>query len=193
MAAEENLPALPFESAEAWEDWLRQHYGRSSGVWLKLAKKASGARSVTYEEALETALCYGWIDGQKRRSNDTFWLQRFVPRRERSVWSKRNREKAAELIAAGRMQPAGLRQVALAKNDGRWEAAYDAQGTASVPEDFRRELDRHPAAAAFFATLSSRNRYAILFRIQTAKRAETRARRIRHFIDMLNERRTLYP
>jgi len=148
---------------------------RAPGVWLRIAKRSSSVASVTYEGALEAALCYGWIDGKKAALDDTFWLQKFTRRRARSVWSKVNREKALALIEAGRMQPAGLRQTELAKADGRWEAAYDPPSAASVPQDFLRELDRHPAAAEFFATLDRRNRYASLFRIQAAKRPETRA------------------
>jgi uncharacterized protein YdeI (YjbR/CyaY-like superfamily) len=192
VSAASDLPVLPFESAEAWEAWLREEHERSPGVWLKLAKKGSGIASVTYDEALHAALCHGWIDGQKQSLDDEYWLQKFTPRRGRSVWSKRNREKVAELIEAGRMQPAGLRQVELAKEDGRWEAAYDSPSTATVPEDFQRELDRNPAAAEFFGTLSSQNRYAILWRIQTAKKPETRARRIAELVAMLSARKTLH-
>ena len=191
--AARDLPVLAFESSAAWEGWLREHHEGSPGVWLKIAKKDSGVPSVSYGEALEAALCHGWIDGQKASFDETFWLQKFTPRRRRSGWSKVNREKAAALIQAGRMQPAGLRQVELAREDGRWDAAYDAPSTSRVPEDLQRELDRRPKAAAFFATLNSQNRYAVLHRIQTARRAETRARRIEQFIEMLEEGRKLYP
>ena len=186
------LAELAFESVEAWEAWLREHHAASPGIWLKLPKKGSGIPSVTYAEALEDALCYGWIDGQRRSLGETFYVQKFTPRTMRSMWSKRNRERVAELAAAGRMQPAGLREVERAKEDGRWDAAYDAPSTSTVPDDLRRELDRHPEAAAFFATLDSRNRYAILHRIQTAKKPETRARRIEKFVAMLRAGEKLY-
>jgi uncharacterized protein YdeI (YjbR/CyaY-like superfamily) len=182
-----------FESLEAWERWLAEHHDEPDGVWIKFARKGSGIPSVTQPEALETALRFGWIDGQARSLDERFYLQRFTPRRARSMWSKRNREIATALIAAGRMEPPGLREVERAKADGRWEAAYDAPSGATVPEDLQRELDANAQAAAFFATLDSRNRYAILHRIQTAKKPETRARRIATFVAMLAEGRTLYP
>ena len=187
------LPILPFASQEAWEDWLDGHHSASDGLWLKIAKKGSGVESVSYAEALEVALCYGWIDGQKASFDDRYWLQRFTPRRARSRWSKVNRQKATELIEEGRMRPAGLREVERAKADGRWDAAYDAQSTATVPDDLRLELERHEGAREFFATLDSRNRYAILYGIQDAKRPETRARRIEKYVSMLNERKKPYP
>jgi uncharacterized protein YdeI (YjbR/CyaY-like superfamily) len=182
-----------FESVEAWERWLAEHHDEPDGVWIRLARKGSGIRSVTQPEAVETALRYGWIDGQARSFDERFYLQRFTPRRARSMWSKRNREIATALIAAGRMEPPGLREVERAKADGRWEAAYDAPSGATVPEDLQAALDADTRAAAFFATLDSRNRYAILHRIQTAKKPETRARRIAAFVAMLAEGRTLYP
>ena len=159
---------------------------------MRIAKKASGARSVTYAEALEIALCYGWIDAQKRPESETAWLQRFMPRRPRSIWSKINREKALGLIASGKMKPAGLHEVERAKQDGRWEAAYDSPKTAIMHPDFQKALNRNPRAKAFFSTLSAANRYAILWRIQTAKKAETRDRRIRSFIEMLEKGETIH-
>ena len=182
---DDDLATLEFESAPEWRRWLEEHHDSSRGIWLKIAKKGSGLPSVTYAEAVEEALCFGWIDGQARRLDDRHHLQRFSPRAKRSMWSKRNRERVAELIAAGRMQPAGLREIERAKEDGRWDAAYDAPSTAAVPDDLRRELDRSPEAAAAFEALDSRNRYAILHRIQTAKKPETRARRIAKFVAML--------
>lgn len=182
-----------FPDAAAFEAWLEQHGEDTDEVWVRFAKKGSGAATVTYDEALEAALCFGWIDGKALGLDERFYLQRFTPRRKRSIWSKRNTEKAEALIAAGRMRPAGLRQVEAARADGRWEAAYEGSAAAAVPEDFRRELDANAAAAEFFATLKGQNRYAILYRIQTAKRPETRAKRIREFVAMLAERRTLYP
>jgi uncharacterized protein YdeI (YjbR/CyaY-like superfamily) len=182
-----------FESVEAWERWLAEHHDEPDGVWIRLARKGSGIRSVTQPEAVETALRYGWIDGQARSFDERFYLQRFTPRRARSMWSKRNREIATALIESGRMEPPGLREVERAKADGRWEAAYDAPSGATVPEDLQGALDANAQAASFFATLDGRNRYAILHRIQTAKKPETRARRIAAFVAMLAEGRTLYP
>ena len=165
----------------------------SAGVWLKLAKKGAGIESVTHPEALEVALSYGWIDGRRRSLDEHSWLQRFTPRGPRSKWSKMNRAKAIELIERGEMKPAGLREVERAKEDGRWAAAYDAQSSATVPDDLQRELDQRPEARVFFATLDSRNRYAILHRIQDAKRSETRARRIAKYVAMLAAGRKIYP
>ncbi len=159
---------------------------------MKIAKKDSGIASVTYPEALEVALCHGWIDGQKDRFDDKWFLQRFTPRRPRSKWSKINRAKAVALIESGRMKPAGLREVERAQADGRWEAAYDPPSKATVPDDLRAALEANPAAREFFETLNSTNRYAMLYRLQDAKRPETRARRLEAFVTMLNERRTLY-
>jgi uncharacterized protein YdeI (YjbR/CyaY-like superfamily) len=189
----DDLPALAFASRQAWQDWLAGHHQTSPGLWLKIAKKGAGTSTISYAEALDAALCFGWIDGQKDKLDDEYWLQRFTPRKRRSKWSKINREKAERLIADGRMQPAGLREVEAARADGRWEAAYERQAAATVPPDLARELDRNPAAREFFATLTGVNRYAILYRIQDAKRPETRARRIAKFVEMLAERKTIYP
>jgi uncharacterized protein YdeI (YjbR/CyaY-like superfamily) len=193
MTKPTELPTLPFESKKKWSDWLAKQYDKSMGVWLKLAKKDSGISSVTYEEALDIALCYGWIDGQKKSFDDKYWLQKFTPRGPKSIWSKINTEKAEKLIASGEMKPAGLKAVEAAKQDGRWEAAYSSQKNMSVPEDFQAALDKNKKAKAFFATLNSVNRYAILFRIQTAKKTETRARRMEQFIEMLERGEKLYP
>ena len=193
MPAADELETIAFASAEEWEAWLREHHDTTPGVWIRFAKQGSGVESVTYLEALQAALCFGWIDGQARGVDDASYVQRFTPRRARSIWSKRNRDFATALIEAGRMQPAGLREVERAKADGRWDAAYDAPSTATVPDDLQAALDASPAAAAFFATLNSQNRYAILHRIQTAKRPETRARRIEKFVTMLEAGETLYP
>lgn len=173
--------------------WLEEHHREASGLWLRLAKKASATQSVSYQEALDIALCYGWIDGQKKSHDEESWLQKFTPRGARSIWSKINCTKAEELIASGRMQPAGLSEIERAKRDGRWEAAYDSPKSSTVPDDFQAELEKHPRAKAFFATLNSANRYAFLFRIQTAKKPETRARRIEEFIQMLEHHQKLHP
>lgn len=187
------LPLLPFESKKKWTDWLAKQHDKSAGVWLKLAKKDSGIPSVTYDEALEVALCYGWIDGQKKALDNKYWLQKFTPRGPKSIWSKINTEKAEKLIASGEMKPAGLKAIAAARADGRWETAYSSQKNMSVPDDFEAALDGNRKAKAFFATLNSANRYAILFRIQTAKKTETRARRIQQFVEMLERGEKLYP
>lgn len=187
------LPTLPFESKKKWANWLAKQHDKSAGVWLKLAKKDSGIPSVTYEEALDVALCYGWIDGQKKGFDDKYWLQKFTPRGSKGIWSKINTEKAERLIASGEMKPAGLKAIEAAKQDGRWEAAYSSQKNISVPEDLQAALDKNRKAKAFFATLNSTNRYAILFRITTAKRPETRAKRIQQFVEMLERGEKLYP
>ncbi|MEA2286251.1 MAG: hypothetical protein QOJ21_2294 [Solirubrobacteraceae bacterium] len=189
----DGLPIVSFLSPDEWEEWLDDEYATSRGVWLKIARKGTGRLSVSYDEALDVALAYGWIDGQKGRYDDEHWVQRFTPRTPRSRWSKINCARAGALIAAGRMRPAGLAEVERAKADGRWEAAYDGQSTATVPEDLQRALDASPAARDFFATLSGANRYAILYRVQDAKRPDTRARRIAQLVEMLAERRTLHP
>jgi len=184
---------VEFRAARSWETWLAKNHARSAGVWLRLAKKASGLESVSCAEALEVALCYGWIDGQKKPESATAWLQRFVPRTERSIWSRINREKAKALIAAGRMKPAGLAAIERARANGRWETAYDSHRSATVPADLQAELDRNPRAAKFFATLDRANRYAVLFRIQTARKPETRQRRISQFVAMLARGEKLHP
>ena len=186
-------PVIAFESKAKWTAWLEKHHDSSSGVWLKIAKKASGIRSVTYKEALDSALCYGWIDGQKGSFDDRYFVQKFTPRRSRSKWSKINRERALELIDSGEMRPAGLREVERAQADGRWEAAYDSPSRVTVPEDLERALDRNTTAKEFFATLTGVNRYAILYRIHDAKRPETRARRIEQFVAMLSRNEKPYP
>jgi uncharacterized protein YdeI (YjbR/CyaY-like superfamily) len=186
------FPILPFANKKKWADWLAKQHDKSSGVWLKLGKKDSGIASVTYEEALDVALCYGWIDGQKKGFDEKYWLQKFTPRGPKSIWSKINTEKAEKLIKSGEMKPAGSKAIEAAKGDGRWDAAYASQKNISVPEDFQAALDKNEKAKAFFATLNSVNRYAILFRIQTAKKAETRAKRIQQFIEMLEKSEKIY-
>ena len=181
-----------FTSQAAWAAWLEKNHRQSEGLWLRLAKKESGVRSVSYAEALEIALCYGWIDGQKRGESDEAWLQRFVPRSTKSIWSKINREKAVVLIECGRMKAAGLGAVEAAKNDGRWDAAYDSPRGANIPDDFQMALGASPRAREFFRSLDGANRYAVLFRIQTVKKAETRARKVREFVEMLERRETIH-
>jgi uncharacterized protein YdeI (YjbR/CyaY-like superfamily) len=192
MDTKQGLPIIAFASPTKWEEWLQEHHGSSKGLWLKIAKKGSGETTVTYAEALDVALCHGWIDGQKGALDEAFFLQRFTPRGPRSKWSKINRDKVDALVAAKRMRPAGLAEVEAAKADGRWEAAYEGQRTITVPGDLQKELDANPKAAAFFATLSSVNRYAILYRIQDAKKPETRAARIAKFLGMLERGETVH-
>jgi uncharacterized protein YdeI (YjbR/CyaY-like superfamily) len=185
-------PIRLFHSPGHWTAWLEKNHRKSQGLWLRLAKKDSALQSVTYAEALETALCYGWIDGQKRGESDEAWLQRFLPRTKKSIWSKINREKATALVADGRMKPAGLAAVEAAKKDGRWDAAYDSPKRATIPPDFQAALDTNPLAQRFFTDLDGANRYAVLFRIQTVKKAETRTRKIREFIEMLARRERIH-
>lgn len=193
MTTKPNLPIVPFASRGAWEAWLEEHHATSEGLWLKIAKKGSGLETVTYDQAVEIALCYGWIDGQARKLDEHYYLQRFTPRRPRSKWSKINRQRATELVERGKMKPAGLREVERAKADGRWEAAYDSPSTAAVPEDLLRELEKNEKAREFFSKLDGRNRYAILYRIQDAKRPETRTQRIAEYVAMLAEQKKPHP
>jgi uncharacterized protein YdeI (YjbR/CyaY-like superfamily) len=185
--------AVPFADPAAFEAWLEEHHGSSDGLWIKFAKQASGIPSVTYKEVLAVALAYGWIDGQVKRIDHDWYRQRWTPRRARSVWSKINRAAAEAMIERGEMKPAGLAEVERAKADGRWERAYDSPKTATVPDDLRAALDAEPAAAKLFDELDGNNRYAILHRIQDAKRPETRARRIARFVAMLARGETLHP
>ena len=182
-----NLPVKSFANKAKWADWLSKQHEKSSGVWLKLAKKDSGIKSATYEEALDVALCYGWIDGQKKGFDDQYWLQKFTPRGPKSIWSKINTEKAERLIAGGEMKAAGLHAVEAAKQDGRWEAAYASQKNIGIPEDFQAALDQNRKAKVFFAKLKSTERYSFLFRIHQAKKPETRTRHIQKFIEMLEK------
>ncbi len=187
------LPILTFGDQKDWEAWLKQHHADSNGVRIKIAKKGSGVASIDYAGAVESALCYGWIDSQALSFDNQYYLQKFTPRKPKSKWSKLNCEKVEALTAAGRMQPSGYHQVELAKADGRWNAAYDPQSQITIPDDFQRELDQNPAAQAFFSTLNSQNRYAILYRIQDAKKPETRAKRILKFVEMLANNQKIYP
>jgi uncharacterized protein YdeI (YjbR/CyaY-like superfamily) len=193
VSADDGLPTIPFASAAEWEAWLEANHAMSAGIWIKMAKKDSGIDSVRYPEVLDSALCFGWIDGRREALDEEYFLQRYTPRRSRSRWSRINREKAQLLIEAGRMRPAGLAEVERAKADGRWAAAYAGQRSAGVPDDLQRELDARPGAKAFFAELTGQNRYAILYRLQDAKKPETRARRLAQFVAMLEAGETLYP
>lgn len=186
------LSATLFKSARAFETWLKKHHATSDGLWLKIAKRGANEPGVTYAEAVEIALCWGWIDGQKKGLDDQHFLQRFTPRRVRSTWSKINVDKVAALIESGRMQAPGLAQVEAAKADGRWAQAYDGARTSAVPEDLSAALQAQPKAAAFFATINAANRYAVLWRIQTAVKAETRAKRIAQLVDMLARGETIH-
>lgn len=186
-------PALTCATQEEWEAWLQAHGESSAGIWLRLAKRSSTPVPLTYAQAVDSALCFGWIDGQKKAESDEFWLQRFSPRTARSIWSKINTEKAQALMQAGRMRPPGLREIELARQDGRWERAYASASRASVPADLRMALDANKKALAFFDKLDGQNRYAILFRIQNVKKAETRARKIARFVDMLANGEKLHP
>jgi uncharacterized protein YdeI (YjbR/CyaY-like superfamily) len=184
--------STPFRDAKAWATWLRKHHAASTGIWLRLAKKGAATPSVTYAEAVDEALCWGWIDAQKKGLDEAWWLQRFTPRGSRSIWSKINRDKVGVLTAAGRMQPPGVAAVERARANGQWDAAYDSARTATVPDDLTAALAASKQAATF-ARLDAANRYAILFRLQTAKKAETRARRIAELVAMLGRGETLHP
>jgi uncharacterized protein YdeI (YjbR/CyaY-like superfamily) len=188
-----DLPVRAFRDDRAFERWLDRNHDRSPGLWIKVAKRDSGIPSVTHAEALDVALCYGWIDGQRRALDATHFLQRFTPRRAKSMWSQINQEKVAQLAESGRMRPAGLREVERAKADGRWDAAYAGQRTATVPDELQRLLDRNQKARAFFETLDSRNRYAFIWRVQEAKKPETRVRRAEKFVEMLAAGEMLHP
>ena len=186
-------PTLHFDDAASWEHWLKKEHARATGVWMRIAKKGAEQPSVSHAQALEVALCYGWIDALKRNDGPHHWVQRFTPRSARSIWSKINRDKALALVAAGRMRAAGQREIDRAKADGRWDAAYDGGRAATVPPDLQAAFDADPKAKAFFATLDSSNRYAVLFRLQTAKKPQTRERRLRQFVEMLARGEMLHP
>ena len=192
MAPASDYPILLFADRAALRKWLSAHHASEPGLWLRIAKAASPLQSVTYAEALDVALCFGWIDGQKQSHDADSFLQKFTPRQKRSGWSKRNREHVARLIAAGEMHAAGMAAIDAAKADGRWDRAYDSPSTVAVPADLQAALDANPVARAFFETLKGANRYAILYRVQTAVKPETRARRIADFVAMLERRETLH-
>lgn len=184
------LPTLPFESKNEFAEWLAKNHDKSAGAWLKLAKKDAEILSVTYKEAVNVALCYGWIDGQAKSFDDKYWLVKFTPRRPKSIWSQINTKRVEQLIASGEMKPSGLKAVEAAKQDGRWDAAYASQKNISVPADFQSALSKNEKAKAFFESLTGSKRYAFLFRIETAKKAETRIKRILQFVEMLEKGET---
>ena len=191
--AKRDLPVIAFKSQEAFEVWLGSQGTGGRGLWLKIAKKSSGIASISRDEAVDAALCHGWIDGQLDSFDDRYWLIRFTPRQQASIWSEKNRARALELVAWKRMQPAGLSEIERAKKDGRWDKAYAAQSTAQVPDDLARALSKNKKAKAFFETLDSKNRFAILHRVHTAKKSETRSARIEKFVAMLAQGETIYP
>lgn len=191
--APDGLPIRLFRTAKAWEDWLERNHAKAPGMWVRIAKKASRKKTVAWAEAVEIALCYGWIDSRGKSDGPDYMLGRFTRRAKRSMWSQINRDKALELIDAGRMRPAGLAEVERAKADGRWDRAYEPVSRATVPPDLQKALDRNAKAKRFFATLNSTNRYAVLFRVQTAKKPETRAKRIEQFVQMLARGEKPYP
>ena len=186
-------PVVEFRKRSEWTKWLEKNHDKSSGVWLRMAKKDSGLDSISRNDALDSALCYGWIDGQARSESDKTWLQKYTPRTKRSIWSKINREKVQALIDVGEMRPAGLAEIERAKKDGRWDAAYDSSKTITVPDDLQKALNKNKKAKAFFDKLDSRNRYAVLFRTHGAKKQETREKRIKQFVEMLERGEKIYP
>ena len=193
MGADDGLPKLPFASASDWEEWLENNHAESDGVWIMMAKKDTGIDSVRYPEVLDSALCFGWIDGRREALDERYFLQRFQPRRPRSRWSRINRDKVERLISEDRMRPAGLAEVERAKADGRWEAAYESQKNSMVPDDLQRELDARPTAKASFDQLSRQDRFTILYQLQDAKRPETRARRLAKFVERLDAGEAIRP
>lgn len=187
------LPVMFFGEQQSLENWLENNHDTSPGIRLQISKKNSGVVTVSYDEALESALCYGWIDSQKEKFDEKMWVQRFTPRRAKSIWSKVNKDKAELLITNGRMKPSGFNAIEVAKKNGQWDKAYESQSIASMPEDFAIELERNVKAKAFYDTLNSQNKYAILFRIHNAKKQETRAKRIKQFVEMLEKGEKIYP
>ncbi len=185
MPKELDLPVVEFKTQAAWEKWLAKNHAKSPGIWLRMYKKAIGIKSINYAEALDEALCYGWIDGQKNKYDEESFVQRFTPRRAKSIWSKINVGHAARLTAAGKMRPAGQAQIDAAKADGRWGLAYDSHSTMEIPEDFLKALAKNKKAKAFFDTLNKTNLYSIGFRLQTAKKKETREKRMEQILNMM--------
>jgi uncharacterized protein YdeI (YjbR/CyaY-like superfamily) len=187
-----DLPVISFETPVEWAKWLNENHASSRGIWLRFYKKASGIKTILYAEALDEALCYGWIDGQVKTFDEQSYLQRFTSRRPKSNWSKRNTENIARLEKSGRMRPSGLKEVEAAKTDGRWNKAYDSPTEMEVPDDFLKELAKNKEALAFFESLNKINKYAVAWRLQTAKKPETRARRMKVILEMMGRREKLY-
>lgn len=187
------MKTLAFKSSIAFRDWLEKNHAGTEGIWLRIYKKDSGKASITYAEALDQVLCFGWIDGQKRPNDENSWLQKFTPRRAKSGWSKLNTQHAERLIKSGQMTPAGLEAVKAAQADGRWEAAYASPRNATPPEDFLKLLGTNKEAKAFFASLNKANIYAIVYRLQTAKKPETRERRMKKIFEMLTRGEKFHP
>ncbi len=183
----EDYQIIPFKTPKDFEKWLAKNHNRSTGIWLNFFKKDSGVKSINYKEALDEALCYGWIDGQAKSYDEKSWLQKFTPRRKKSIWSKRNTENIERLTKAGKMKPAGLKEVEAAKADGRWQKAYDSPGNMKIPDDFLKLLNKNNKAKKFFDTLNKTNLYAIAWRLQTAKKPETKERRMKLIIEMLSK------
>jgi uncharacterized protein YdeI (YjbR/CyaY-like superfamily) len=182
----DDLPIIAFETPAEWKKWLAQNHTQTSGIWLRIFKKGSNAASVTHAEALDEALCYGWIDGQRNKYDDSSFLQKFTPRRRKSIWSKINTRHVERLTKAGKMKPSGHAEVEAAKADGRWQQAYDSHRSMTLPEDFLMELEKNPKAKSFFETLNKTNLYSIAFRLQTAKKPETRQKRMKEILEMLS-------
>ena len=186
-------PVIAFNSSDEWEKWLRENHSKSQGIWLRIFKKDSGEKTVSYAEALDEAICYGWIDGQKNKYDNDSWVQKFTPRRRGSSWSKNNTAHAERLFKTGRIQPSGLKEIEAAKADGRWDSAYHSQSTASIPDDFIKELDKNKKAKTFFKTLNKTNIYSIAYRLQTAKKTETREKRKKLILEMLSKGEKFHP
>jgi len=193
MSSKPDLPIIPFASQKRWRLWLAKNHAKAEGIWLRIFKKDSAVKTITYAEALDEALCYGWIDGQKRSYDEESWLQKFTPRRPRSIWSKVNIQHVEQLTRAGKMRPSGLKAIEAAKSDGRWERGYDSPGTATAPEDFLKELSKDKKAKAFFETLNKANTYAIVWRLQTAKKPETRTKLMKTILAMLAKGEKFHP
>lgn len=191
LVGKDGLPVVLFETMELWGAWLEQNDG-TTGIWVRLAKKNSGVKSIDYFQALEVALCYGWIDGVKNTWDDVSWVQRFTPRKPASKWSKINKEKVLKLIEAGKMKPSGMAVIEVSKKKGTWDTAYDSQSNTKVPDDLQAELDKNPEAAEFFGSLKSVNRYAIIYRLQTARTPELRAKKLAEFVEMITRKEKIY-
>lgn len=187
MTFQPEMPIIPFSSQKKWRSWLLKNYDKVDGIWMLLYKKDSGIKSINYDQALEEALCFGWIDGLRKKYDEKSYLQKFTPRRKRSIWSKRNRSKAEQLTKEGKIHKAGLAEIDKAKNDGRWEKAYDSHTTMKIPDDFLKELSKYPKALTFFKSLNKTNLYSIGYRLQTAKKPETRQKRMKLIIEMMKQ------